>query len=216
MIRIDVDLVPVPGGTFRMGCDEGRDDERPARLVALAPFRLGRTQVTNASYDAFVAATGHEEARFRLDGSFGALDQPVAGVSWFDAVAFCKWLSAEMRLPCRLPTEAEWERAARGVLENARYPWGDAEPADRFGDVSGLWRTGPEPVRRHLSNDLGLYEMCENVHEWCANWYEPGRRASRGGSWRHQVKFSTCAQRSSIPPDFRYADYGFRVAAEPD
>lgn len=214
MVRIGIDLVHLRGGTFLMGCDGGRDDERPARLVEVGPYHLGRTQVTNAAYDTFVAMTGHEAARFRHQVGFDSPDQPVVGVSWFDALAYCEWLSSELRLPFCLPSEAEWERAARGSLESARYPWGDVTPETRFGDVSLLWQSGPEPVGCHLSNDLGLFEMCENVHEWCADWYEKGRRASRGGSWRHQIKFSTCSQRSSIPPELRYADYGFRVAAE--
>ncbi|MEO7919815.1 MAG: SUMF1/EgtB/PvdO family nonheme iron enzyme, partial [Thermoanaerobaculia bacterium] len=113
------------------------------------------------------------------------------------------------------PTEAEWEWAARGGLANASFPWGDQPSRERYPDEASLWLTGPEHVGLHPSHAYGLFEMCENVHEWCADWYDPQtktRRASRGGSWRHQVKVSTCSQRSSIPPTLRYADYGFRVA----
>jgi len=184
---------------------------------AAGAFRIGRTQVTNAEYDAFVAATGATAARFREQPEFASPSQPVVGVSWFDATRFCDWLSEETGERFRLPTEPEWEWAARGGLVGARYPWGDESPLDRYPDYASLWRDGPEPVGLHLSNGYGIYDICENVHEWCADWHDPEtrkRRASRGGSWRHQLKVSTCAARSSIPPEFRYADYGFRVAAD--
>lgn len=129
-------------------------------------------------------------------------DEPVTGVSWFDAVAYCEWLGG-----VRLPTEAEWEFAARGGLHGNAYPWGDELPADCMRPMSGPDRVGQRPP-----NGYGLYDMCENVHEWCADWFSAGRRASRGGSWRHHIKVSRCDARSSLPPEYRYADYGFRVA----
>jgi serine/threonine-protein kinase len=206
------ELRDVPAGTLL----SPGDDERPERRVPIAALRFGRTQVTNAEYDAFVGATGREPARFRDHAEFAAPEQPVVGVSWFDAVAYCEWITRESSLPIHLPTEDEWEWAARGGLTGALFPWGDGSPLDRYPDYASLWRTGPESVGRHLSNAYGLFEVCENVHEWCADWHDPDtqkRRASRGGSWRHQLKVSSCAARSSIPPELRYADYGFRVAA---
>ena len=210
-----IELCEIPGGTLLLGSESGRDDEKPVREIPIAAFRLGRTQVTNTQYDAFVAATGHEPAPFRAQPELAAPAQPVVGVSWFDAFLYCDWLSELSGRDFRLPSEAEWEWAARGGLAAARYPWGELAPSDRYPDLASLWRTGPEPVGRHLSNGYGLYEMCENVHEWCSDWYDPDtclRKASRGGSWRHQEPVSTCSARSSIPPAFRYADYGFRVA----
>jgi sulfatase modifying factor 1 len=152
-------------------------------------------------------------------------------VSWFDAVAFCAWLSKQWGFEVRLPAEAEWEFAARGGLEQKLYPWGD-EPVTARADYHQRWREGPEPVATSEPNGYGLYDICENVHEWCADWYDPRyyevspadnprgpetgvRRASRGGAWRHHIKIARCAARSSIPPEFRYADYGFRIAAGP-
>ena len=148
----------------------------------------------------------------------------MVSVSWFDAVEYCEWLAAQWNLPVRLPTEAEWEFAARGGFPQRLYPWGDALPAMQ----PDRWRDGPEPVGLGEPNGYGLFDMCQNVHEWCSDWYDPAyyavspevdpqgpahgvRRASKGGAWRHHIKFSRCAARSSIPPDFRYADYGFRV-----
>jgi len=202
-----------------MGQEDGRDDERPAHRVTVAPFLLCRLQTTNAHWEAFRKATGREKVEFAHETA------PAAWVNWFDAMAYCHWLSAEWGRHVRLPTEAEWECAARGGVEGKLYPWGDAPRVYE----AGRWQRGPEPVAGSEPNGYGLFDMCENVHEWCSDWYDAGyyavspaenpqgparggRRASRGGAWRHHVKFSRCAARSSIPPEFRYADYGFRVA----
>lgn len=169
-------------------------------------FELAAYQVTNREYSAFVDATGHPPPPHWREPDFADPEQPVVAVSWFDAVAYCDWRRV------RLPTEAEWERAARGGIEGARYPWGNDPPQSRP-DYATRWLHGPEPVGRGTPNGYGLYDMCENVHEWCSDWYTEGkRRASRGGSWRHHIKISRCDARSSLPPDLRYTDYGFRVA----
>ena len=211
------DMLLIPGGTFQMGQADGRDEERPVHRVTVAPFRLCRVQTTNAHWRQFRPAAGADTL-------------PVTSVSWFDAVEYCAWLSAEYDRRFRLPAEAEWEFAARGGLEQCLYPWGDAPVTARAGYAT-RWRNGPEPVSTSAPNGYGLYDMCENVHEWCWDWYDPGyyadspaenprgpesgsRRSSRGGAWRHHIKIARCAARSSIPPDFRYADYGFRVACD--
>ena len=200
-----------------MGQEDGRDEERPVHLVTIAPFRLCRFQVTNAHFAAFRG--------FRFD----CATLPVTSVNWFDAVEFCEWLSRQWNVPVRLPTEAEWEFAARGGLEQRRFPWGDEPPVTREA-YTARWRNGPEPVATSAPNGYGLFDMCENVHEWCSDWFDAAyyaaspqdnptgavsgtRRASRGGAWRHHIKIARCAARSSIPPEFRYADYGFRIAA---
>jgi formylglycine-generating enzyme len=181
-------------------------------------------------YDAFRLAGGREMPPFRTDPRFALPSQPVVGVSWFDAAAYCEWISQQLGLRFRLPTEAEWERAARAGLDQNLYPWGD-QPIFERENYHGRWLDAPEPVGTSAPNGWGLYDICENVHEWCADWYDPAyysfsprqnpsgpetgtRRASRGGAWRHHLKISRCAARSSIPPEFRYADYGFRVAAD--
>ena len=221
-------MARIPEGWFTMGCDTGRDDEKPTRRVWVDAFELGVCQVTRAEYERFLAATRHPPPPFWEDPHFQNPRQPVVGPSWHDAVAYCQWLGGASERRYRLPTEAEWERAARGGVEGALYPWGDAAP-ETLPDYARRWTTGPEPVALYAPNAYGLFNMCDNVHEWCADWYdaryyesaaarnpqgpEQGtRRASRGGSWRHHVKVSRCAARSSIPPEFKYADYGFRVA----
>jgi len=211
------DLIPIPGGEFLMGQEDGRDEERPVHRVVVAPFRLCRFQVTNADFAAF------------RQFAYECAELPVTSVSWFDAVDYCRWLSAEWQMAIRLPSEAEWEFAARGGQEQQPYPWGDRPVTSRAG-YADRWLRGPEPVATSAPNAYGLFDMCENVHEWCSDWYDPRyytespaenpqgpatgtRRASRGGAWRHHIKIARCAARSSIPPEFRYADYGFRVAA---
>jgi formylglycine-generating enzyme required for sulfatase activity len=212
-----------------MGQADGRDEERPVHEVQVSAFHLCRFQVTNADYDAFRHATGRPMPSCREKPGFDQPAQPVVAVSWFDAAAYCEWLSREAGRRFRLPTEAEWEFAARAGLDQCAYPWGNAPVFDRE-SYAMRWREGPEPVGTSATNAFGLYDMCENVHEWCADWYHPRwyeispavnpqgpqsgtRRASRGGSWRHHIKIARCAARSSIPPEFCYADYGFRVAA---
>jgi len=223
------DLVAIPGGQYRMGQADGRDEERPVHAVTIRSFLLSRFQVTNAQYDAFRQATGREMTPFQADTRFACPRQPVVGVSWFDAVAYCDWLSAVWKRRFRLPTEAEWERAARGGLDQKLYPWGDDAIFQRESYYL-RWCEAPEPVGTSPANGYGLFDMCENVHEWCSDWYDPSyynvtpaqdprgpeggrRKASRGGAWRHHLKIARCAARSSIPPEFKYADYGFRVAA---
>jgi formylglycine-generating enzyme required for sulfatase activity len=115
-------------------------------------------------------------------------------------------------------------------MEQKEFPWGDGAP-QALPDYATRWQTGPEFVGHYAANAFGLYDICENVHEWCSDWYDANyyaispernpcgpatgqRKASRGGSWRHHVKVSRCSARSSIPPEFRYADYGFRVACD--
>ena len=224
-------LVEIPAGWFAMGSEAGQDCERPVHRVWVDAFLLAATQVTNAEYAAFLEATGRTAPPLWEDPGFNHPRQPVVTVSWFDAADYCAWLVESTGRHFRLPSEAEWERAARGGVEGKLYPWGDAPPEERPG-YGSKWKTGPERVGQDIPNPFGLYDICANVHEWCGDWYdaeyyaasperkprgpETGtRRASRGGSWRHHIKMSRCSARSSIPADYQYADYGFRVACEP-
>ena len=213
-----------------MGSEAGQDNERPLHRVWVDGFRLAECQVTNAEYEEFVAGTGAEKALLGEDPKFNDPQQPVVGVSWFEAVGYCEWLGGVHGGSYRLPSEAEWERAARGGVEGRVFPWGDAPPESLSG-YGERWKNAPEVVGRSARNGYGLYDICQNVHEWCSDWFQADyyatspernprgpesgeRRASRGGSWRHHVKVTRCAARSSIPPQFKYADYGFRVACE--
>jgi len=227
-------LVRIPGSWFLMGSDAGQDGERPIHRVWVDDFELAATQVTNAHYEQFLHAGSRTPPPFWTDPNFNRPDQPVAGVSWHDAAKYCEWLSTETGRRFRLPTEAEWELAARGGLEQKQFPWGD-EPPQSLPNYSTRWQTGPERVSQYAPNPFGLYDIADNVHEWCSDWYDPNyyaasadrnpqgpeqspmkpaRKSSRGGSWRHHIKVARCSARSSIPPEFQYADYGFRVACD--
>ena len=121
-------LVRIPEGWFAMGCDSGQDNERPVHRVWVDEFQLASCAVTNAEYARFVMATVNPPAPFCHNPDFSDPRQPVVAVSWFEAVDYCEWLSQSTGLNYRLPTEAEWEWAARGGVENQPYPWGDAPP----------------------------------------------------------------------------------------
>ncbi len=223
-----LETVLIPAGAFTMGDDAGRPDERPAHRVTLSAFRIAVLPVTNEDYAGFLAATAGEPPRFWDDPAFNHPRQPVVGVSWYEATAYCDWARLVHGARVRLPTEAEWEKAARGGLDAATYPWGD-EPFDGSGGrfrQDATWQVGTAPP-----NGYGIIDIGFNIHEWCSDWYDPGyyavspaddppgppageRRASRGGAWRHAIKVSRCSARSSIPPDYRYNDYGFRVVTE--
>jgi sulfatase modifying factor 1 len=218
----------IPEGWFSMGCAQGRDDEQPVHRVWVDAFELAAYQTTNEEYAHFLDAVAHPKPVHWDDPNFNHPTQPVVAVSWFDAVAYCEWISGSSGRIYRLPTEAVWEHAARGGAEDMLYPWGNCEP-EEVPNYSMRWRTGPEPVGLYPPNAYGLFNLGDNVHEWCADWYDGSyyavspernprgpsagiRRASRSGSWRHQIKVTRTAARSSIPPGLMYADYGFRVA----
>ena len=225
---IEPEMITIPGADFAMGCDSGKADERPAHRVLVERFALARQATTNRLYRCFVEETLRPSPPAWCDPGLQHPEQPVTAVNWFDATAYCDWLSTRTGKPYRLPTEAEWELGARGGLEGALYTWGDDPPEHQPG-YEELWRTGPEPVGRRPPNGFGLNDISENVHEWCSDWYDAvyyqhspycnpvcpdsgTRRSSRGGSWRHAVKIARVSARSSIPPDYKYNDYGFRVA----
>jgi formylglycine-generating enzyme required for sulfatase activity len=219
------DLVLVPGGTFPMGKNGSRKDEQPAHRVSVAAFRAAVSPLTNAEYAAFLAETGGNPPPFLGEERFAAPEQPVVGINWFEATAYCEWLTARTGARCRLPTEAEREWAALGGPGSGDWPWhGEEHPL--AAELSAMDR--PHAPRPECANGYGLRCMAENVHEWCSDWYagdyyavspvesprgagEGKRRASRGGSWRHSEKFTRINARSSLAPGFRYSDFGFRV-----
>ena len=171
--------------------------------------------MTNAEYAAVVESGRATPPPWWTHPEFCGPRQPVVGVTWDEAMAYCAFLSEVVGGEWRLPTEAEWELAACGGLVGARTAWGDAIPPGEIpeGPLAGPWEVG-----RGTPNGYGLLDPGTIVHEWCLDWdpspREPRRRASRGGSWRHEVRWSPPTARTSLPPDYRYADYGFRVRGQ--
>ncbi|MGH9368834.1 MAG: formylglycine-generating enzyme family protein [Thermoanaerobaculia bacterium] len=203
-------MVPVPGGRLEVSAASGA-----ARTLEISAFQLGQKPVTNREYASFLAAGRAAAPPWWNDPNFSAPGQPVVGVTWHDAAAFCAWLSEIAGGRWRLPTEAEWEHAACGGLASPRTAWGETIPPVEIpeGPLSGPWEAG-----LGTPNGYGLYDMGTIVHEWCANPHgpDPRRRASRGGSWRHRIRWSSPTAASSLPPGYRYSDYGFRVLRELD
>ena len=212
-----------------MGSDNHYRWESPRHRVWLDAFEIARCSVTRWEYSFFLSETAYPEPAGWRDPSFVEADQPVVGVSWFAAISYCEWLSKLQSGTFRLPAEAEWEKACRGGLDGAEYAWGN-EPPDGIEYFRGEWKA-PKRVGQGPPNGYGLFNIGDNVHEWCLDWYadtyyasspernpagpETGtRRVSRGGSWRHQIKASRAAHRSSLPPDYQYTDYGFRIIRE--
>lgn len=213
-----------------MGSDSGREDEAPPHEVELFPFWIGRCAVTNRQYRVYIEQNSLAPPDAWMDPAFADPAQPVVAVSWDDAMSYCEWLCRVSGPGFRLPTEAEREYACRGGSP-AAFPWGDS-PSRDTGDYGRCWEEGGPEAVGGPPNNFGLCNMADNVHEWCADWYDRdyyrvsprlnprgpaagSRRASRGGSWRHRVKVTRSSARSSLPPGYRYTDYGFRVVRFP-
>jgi formylglycine-generating enzyme required for sulfatase activity len=224
-------MIHIPAGKFVMGSND-YDDAKPPHTVELSEYYIGKYPVTNREYQAFV-----RDAKYKAPKSWGGdqfpqgkANHPVVYVSWKDAVAYCKWLSKKTGSQYRLPTEAEWEKAARGT-DDHRYPWGSAAPnkdllnyKNNVGDttVVGKYEGGKSPY--------GVYDMVGNVWEWVNDWYgktyyqkSPTKnplgptsgesRVLRGGSWGnfdfHNVH---SVYRCYNAPTYIIDDVGFRCA----
>jgi formylglycine-generating enzyme required for sulfatase activity len=203
--------------------------EYPQHPVPVAAFRLGRFPVTNAEYRPFAEASGRPLPESLT--SREPEDHPVWGVLFEDAASYAAWLGARLGCRCRLPTEAEWEYAARG-LQSSEYPFGDEFDPTRCNTIeSGIGHT--TPVDRYHSgvSEFGLYDLAGNVEEWTADYYRPypggefiaddltrrlghRYRVLRGGSFARGGDLARCARRHGPypSPEFRYR--GFRVAVD--
>jgi formylglycine-generating enzyme required for sulfatase activity len=188
-------MVRIPAGRFAMGSEEGDDDERPVHIVQVGSFLLDKTEVTNRQYLRFCGETGRQPPRAPPFGGGGdhfaiRADHPVLRVGWEDARAYCSWVGG------RLPTEAEWERAARSE-DGRRWPWGDSRPEDERANFcdrncSESWADRSVDDGHKYSAPVGSYplgagpygvlDQAGNAREWCADWYGDryyGRSASR-------------------------------------
>jgi formylglycine-generating enzyme required for sulfatase activity len=235
-----LDYVWIAPGQLNMGCVPGDqeclDDEHPRHPVRIGdPFWIGQTEVTVAAYRRYAEATGAAMPQApEWSSSWQHQDHPVVNITWHNAVAYCRWAGG------RLPTEAEWEYAARGGRDGQRYPWGDSCSHDdaNYQGCGGAdrWDT-TAPVATFAANDFGLYDMAGNVWEWTQDrWHDtyhgapgdgsawgsvgstsPGESAAilRGGSWMYGAGLLRCSYRSRwFWPGDRFDDYGFRCVRD--
>ncbi|MEK7399599.1 MAG: SUMF1/EgtB/PvdO family nonheme iron enzyme [Candidatus Poribacteria bacterium] len=218
------EMVLIPAGEFQMGSNDGENDEKPVHAVYLNAFYMDKYEVTNTQYGKFMKESKHEAPKYWNDSSFNTPNHPVVGVSWNDAKAYAEWAGK------RLPTEAEWEKAARGGLVGKLYPWGDTLTHDdaNYNGTGGkdIWKY-TSPVGSFAPNGYGLYDMAGNVWEWCADWYDSNYysnspksnpagpssgelRVLRGGSWSDNlVNALRVAFRYYVNPLY-YSSIGFR------
>lgn len=214
-----VGMIYVPGGKFEMGRADGDEYERPAHTVTVEPFFMDRTEITNQEYQRFVAATGHRAPSHWQNGLFSDSEAklPVVNVSWDDANAYANWAGK------RLPTEAEWEFAARGT-DGRLYPWGNAwnASASNAGHISGgqIAAVGSFPAG---ASPFGALDMCGNVWEWTASSlqnYSSGKeemalvKVIRGGAFDVPSARATTTYRGALPADRLLDKTGFRTVRD--
>ena len=230
--QINTHFIEIPSGEFWMGHDGGLLGEFPSHRVELDSFFLNVYQVTNQEYALFLKATGHTVPLCWNEPFFNHPLQPVCGVNWYDAIAYCEWLGEKLEKRCHLPTEAQREWAARGGIHGEKYPWGNISLPLEGSYAQGLKGVEvgyPQEVGQQPPNHFGLFNIADNVHEWCADYFKidyysdspiknprgpqkGDKRVARGGSWRHDIKFCQNAARARLNPKLRFADFGFRVA----
>ncbi len=241
------EMALIPEGPFQMGSQEGKQDESPVHKVYVPPFYMDRHLVTNADYARFLNVFGNREegggkwldiagplsswlCKIRQkNGHFeakpGYENHPVIKVSWFGAIAYARWVGK------RLPTEAEWEKAARGGLEGQKYVYGSTLGSHQA-NVAGLHAT--TPVASYPPNGIGLYDMVASVWQWCSDWYDQGYYAVspssnppgpergllkvlRGGSWFHKESWEVTARLADHPLSKNFCFVtGFRCAKDGD
>ena len=250
----DIQFIFIPGGEFQMGCNEGYPQERPKHEVSVSPFFLGSTTITNSQYQVFIDGTSYI-TRAELAGCGLCLDEggnpicrsadwkhpkgpnsdliekedhPVVQISWFDALKYCSWLSDLTGLKIFLPTEAQWEYAAK-CTKDLKWPFGNNYSLKH----ANLEGTSTSSVFKYLSNEFGLFDMGGNVYEWCSDcfsrdWIAAGHdlqnnetidplgqqsgslRVLRGGSWFDNEVHSRCSHRMGGEPKSCAENWGFR------
>jgi len=227
--------VPIPEGSFWMGSNYGDPDEKPVRQVPLESYQIARVPITNAQHMLFVQATNHGMPQHWQDGRppRGQENHPVVNVSWHDALAYCRWLSEATGKTITLPSEAQWEKAARGEKDRREYPWGNDWDASRCNTSElGIGETTPVGIFPEGCSPCGCLDMVGNMWEWTSTVFKPypyvstdGRenleasndvsRVFRGGSCVSDRLDARCASRGRGDPHLHVGNLGFRVVVSP-
>jgi formylglycine-generating enzyme required for sulfatase activity len=220
---VEIEMVFIQGGTFSMGCtgEQGEDcydSEKPVHQVTLSNFYIGKYEVTQAQWEAIMGNN---------PSSFKGGKQPVEEVSWNEAQEFIKRLNAATGKKYRLPTEAEWEYAARGGNKSRGYKYSGSNNIDEVAWYDNNSGSKTHPVGTKKANELGIYDMSGNVWEWCNDWYgnygssaqtnpagasSGSNRVDRGGSWDYDARYCRVAFRNFYSPGNRNNGLGLRVA----
>jgi formylglycine-generating enzyme required for sulfatase activity len=244
----------IQGGTFTMGSNDGEDDEKPTHQVTVGNFAMMKTELTVAQFKVFIDETGYQTDADKRSGNYGSwiwngssweqkdgvnwkcgvsgslrpqseYNHPVIYVSWNDAVAYAEWFSRKTGQTWRLPTEAEWEYAARG---GQNYQYAGSNIVDEVAWYSQNSGNKTHPEGQKNANDFGLYDMIGNVWEWCNDWYGEyqtdsqtnpkgsswgSRRVSRGGGWNDAALYCRAAYRGGSGPACRGYNLGFRLVS---
>lgn len=225
---IEGNMVYVTGGTFTMGCTFEQDScyhwEKPAHKVTVSNFFINKYPVTQREWETIMGN--------RPWFSKNCPDCPVEHVSWYDAQNFINTLNQATGKFYRLPTEAEWEYAARGGDKDKPSMYAGGDAADMVGWYENNSEKQTQPVGQKKANELGLYDMSGNVWQWCNDWFDEkyystgpsnnpkgpasgnGNRSLRGGSWWGPVKDCRVSNRDMYPPDSKDDDVGFRLAMD--
>jgi formylglycine-generating enzyme len=217
----------IPSGSYHIGSRGGKGaaHERPVRQVHISSFRMSVFPVTVRQYRTFIAKTGYTPSPMMDDPVFGRPEHPIVGVSFHDAMAYAKWVGGD------LPTEAQWEYAAKGGAKFPQFPWGDTPPSSESANIDSV-STSTSPVDSCLmgKNPFGLFDLCGNVWEWCKDSWDPGfysslkrgdtdpfndkpdgDRALRGGGFDSFTAQGRCASRFHASSDIQSRSIGFRV-----
>ena len=225
---LGIEWVQIPAGEFKMGdnFNEGYSSELPVHTVYLDTYYISKNEVTFYQYDSFCEATGRSKPN---DEGWGRGTRPVINVSWDDAKAFCNWLAEKTGKNIHLPTEAQWEKAARGT-DQRRYPWGNGNPScNRVNYNYCNGKTMPVGSSPSGVSPYGIHDMAGNVWECCSDWYSSSYYSSspyknptgpshgsirvlRGGGWYNPTWYCRASFRNDYRPSYRANNVGFRLA----
>ena len=241
------ELIKVEGGKFMMGSNN-YDDEQPIHEVEVPDFHIGKYPITNEQFLPFLQEVGNQEEEgtswVNLNGAICGIKKqydifhcvngleryPMIYLSWYGAKAYCKWLSGKTGHSYRLPSEAEWEYAARGGKYNLGCSYAGSNKLKEVAWYTDNSHNEPKPVGMKIPNELGLYDMSGNVFEWCEDhWHDSYHeapkdgstwggdkenvvRVDRGGSWLNSISNCRVSYRNGFDHNYRYINVGFRIA----